>query len=73
MRGRRGAVATATAAHLHGHHLGEDGLGDGQQDGQQPDGDSLQARPEDGAGRLNVHRVDDGLVPGGGRRSRKRS
>lgn len=70
--GRRGGVATTTAAHLHGDDLRENGLGDGEQDGQQPDRNSLQASPEDGAGGLDVHRVDDGLVPDGGRRRRRR-
>lgn len=71
--GWRGGVATATAAHLHGDDLRENGLGDGQQDGQQPDGHNLQTGPEDGAGGLNVHRVDNGLVPDVGGRRRRRT
>lgn len=66
-------MATATVAHLHGDDLRENRLGDSQQDGQQPDGHNLQTGPEDGAGGLNVHRVDNGLVPDVGGKSRRRT
>ena len=58
-------AAASVVFYLHGDDLRENGLRDGQQDGQQPDRDRLQTRPEHGAGRLDVHRVDDGLVPEG--------
>lgn len=70
VRCSRRAAGVSGLFYLHGDDLRENGLGDGEQDGQQPDRDCLQTRPEDGTGRLDVHRVHDGLVPDGHRERR---